>query len=103
MIPVSQRYYSSTCNKPWLIPGCIQHHHYLTNNAVVIGDKREIFQCNEMREFLLKIDNGWWTTVQLITYAYTQTSASGLGYNHCLAEGIGTLTFHKLIQVKNNE
>jgi len=25
----------------------IQHHHYLTDNAGVIDNKREIFQCNE--------------------------------------------------------
>ena len=43
----------STCNKPWLIPGYIQHHHYLTDNAGVIGNKREIFQCNETHESLL--------------------------------------------------
>jgi hypothetical protein len=46
----------STCNNPWLIPGYIQHHQYLTDNAGVIGNKREIFQCNEMHEILLKVD-----------------------------------------------
>jgi len=55
-------------------------HQYLTDNARVVGNKWEIFWCNETREILLKIDYGQWTTVQLITYAYTQTCASRLGW-----------------------
>ena len=46
----------STFNKPWLIPGYIQHHQYLTDNAGVIGNKREIFQYNETHGSLLKVD-----------------------------------------------
>jgi hypothetical protein len=33
----------------------IKHHQYLIG---VIGNKREIFQCNETREILLKVDYG---------------------------------------------
>jgi hypothetical protein len=67
---------------PWLIPGYIQHHLYFTDNAGVIDKKPEIFQYKETHEILLKVDYGRWTTVQLITYAYTQPSASRLGYNY---------------------
>jgi hypothetical protein len=49
----------STYNKPWLILGYIQHHQYLTDNVDVIGNKQEIFQCNETHEILLKIDYYW--------------------------------------------
>ena len=44
----------STCNKPWLIPGYIQHH--LSDNTGVLGNKREIFEFNETHEILLKVD-----------------------------------------------
>jgi len=44
--PETTRHSHSACNKPRLIPGYIQHHPYLTDNAGVIGNKREIFQCN---------------------------------------------------------
>jgi hypothetical protein len=42
--PETTRHYS--CNKPWLIPGSIQHHLYLTDNPGVIDNNREICQCN---------------------------------------------------------
>jgi hypothetical protein len=42
--------------KPWYIPGYKQHHLYLTDNTSVIGNKREICQCNWTREILLKVD-----------------------------------------------
>ena len=58
----------------------IQHRKYLTRNAGVIGNKRDIFQSKQTRVILLKIDYGRRTTAQLITYAYTQTCASRLGY-----------------------
>jgi len=35
----------------------IQHHQYHTDNAGVIGNKRDIFQCNETREIILKVDH----------------------------------------------
>ena len=34
----------------------LQHHQYLTDNAGVIDNKREIFQCNDMHEIMLKVD-----------------------------------------------
>jgi len=43
---------------PWIIPGYIQHHLYLTDNAGVIDNKPEIFQYKETREILLKVDYG---------------------------------------------
>jgi hypothetical protein len=36
--------------------------------------------CNDTHEISLKVDYWRWTTVQLITYAYTQTCANRLGY-----------------------
>ena len=59
----------------------IQHHQCLTDNASVIGNKREIFQCNMTHEILLNVDYWRLTAVQLITDAYTQTCASRLGYD----------------------
>jgi hypothetical protein len=51
----------------------IQYHEYLTDNAGVIGNKREIFQYNETREILL-----WrWTTYHLCIY-----TDSRLGYDY---------------------
>ena len=69
----------STCNKPWLL-----HHQYLTDNTGVIDNKREIFQCNEASEILHKVDYWRWTSVQLITYAYTctLTFASRFGFDY---------------------
>ena len=55
----------STCNTSWPIPGHIQYHLHLSDNAGVIGNKREIFQCNEMRGLLLKVDYCRWTTYDL--------------------------------------
>jgi hypothetical protein len=39
----------------------LQHHHYHTDNAGVIDNKREIFQCNETHEILLKVD--YWVSI----------------------------------------
>jgi hypothetical protein len=41
--------------KPVAYTRPLQHHQYLTDNADVIHNKREIFQCNEMHEILLKV------------------------------------------------
>ena len=60
---------------------CIQHHQCLTDNASVIGNKREIFQCNMTHAILLNVDYWRLTAVQLITDAYTQKCASRLGYD----------------------
>ena len=72
--------------------------------------QREIFQCNEMRESLLKVDYGRWSTVQLIPDAYTYTAMMCKSYwiwllITLLAEGTGDLIDVSLtyIQVKNNE
>ena len=74
----------STCNKPRVLNYTqlyVHHHQYLTDIAGVIGNKREIFQCNETREILLKVDYG---TVHLITYAHIhmQTCASRFEYDY---------------------
>ena len=52
------------------MPGYAQHHQYLTDNVDVIDNKREIFQRNETREILRKVDHRRLTTVQLITYMH---------------------------------
>ena len=90
----------STCNKPWHVPGYIQ---YLTDNVGVIGNKPQ--QCNETCEILLKVDYGRWATCQLITYGYTDICKSTWIsiLMTLLTEGIGALSFHKLIQVGKNE
>ena len=66
----------------WLIPGYIHHHQYHTDNVGVIGNKRDIFQCNKTRQILLKVDYWRWTTVQLITYAHIQTCTCRLEYDY---------------------
>jgi hypothetical protein len=58
--------------------------------------KSETFEFNETHEILLKVDYWRWTAVQLITYCiYTDMCKSTWTWF------LGT--FHKLIQVKNNE
>ena len=51
---VSQRDYSTLLMQQTMT--YIQHHQYLADNAGVIGNKLEIFQCNETHEILLKVD-----------------------------------------------
>jgi len=95
----------SACNKPWFMPGYIQHHQYLTDNTGVISNKREIFQCNKTRVILLKVEHGRWTTVQLIICIYTVMCKSTwiCLLMTLLVEIIGSLNFHILMEMKNIE
>jgi len=52
-----QRDYTTLCMQQTVTyTGYIHHRQYLTDNAGFIGNKREIFMCNETREILLKVD-----------------------------------------------
>jgi hypothetical protein len=55
---------------------------YLLTMQVSSATSKKSFHCNETREILLTVYYGRWTTVQFITYAYTQTCASRLGYDY---------------------
>jgi hypothetical protein len=65
----------------------------------VIDNKREIFQRNETREILRKVDHRRWTTVQLITYMHLHRDEQ-VDLDMIIDD---FLTLHRLMQVKNNE
>ena len=82
------------------VMGYIQHHQYLADNAGDIFNKCEIFQWNEMREILLKVDHG--PTYHLNVNAFTQMCKSTwiCLLMTLLAERTGSLTFHKTYAVE---
>jgi len=74
----------STCNKPRVLNYTqlyVHHHQYLTDIAGVIGNKREIFQCNETREILLKVDYSD-EGLSILSLMHMQTCASRLEYDY---------------------
>jgi hypothetical protein len=100
----------STCNKPWLIPGYI--HLYtiisilLTMSVSSTTRERSSSAMRHMESYLRSTMGVEGLFNLSLMHMYTQTCASRFGYDNwwlLLAEKIGALIFHSLVQLKNNE